>query len=89
MENAEKKLFIWTQTTEDITVVFNTDGDLKKSDVLMSLSSSSIHLSIKGRVLLGGKLGGRIDSSASSYTIDSNKLDFKFSYDRFTYYCDR
>lgn len=69
-----KKNYAWAQTSSDVTAVFTCAEPLKKSDVNLSLSSSSIHLSVKGVPLIGGTLGGSIDPSSSTFTIDNNKL---------------
>lgn len=79
VEEEKKAVYVWTQTSEDVTAVFNLAQRVSKHDVKLSLSPSSVHLSLGGGVLLGGRLGGTIDSSASTYTIDGNKLELTLS----------
>ncbi|EJW81956.1 hypothetical protein WUBG_07131, partial [Wuchereria bancrofti] len=59
----------------DVTAVFTYDEIISKKDVLLSLSATSVHLSVKDVVLIGGILGGSVDPTSSTYTIDDNKLE--------------
>lgn len=68
-----KKRYAWSQTGTDVTAVFTCDETISKKDVLLSLSATSVHLSVKGIILIGGILGGSVDPASSTYTIDDNK----------------
>ncbi|VDM07384.1 unnamed protein product [Wuchereria bancrofti] len=70
-----KKKYAWSQTATDVTAVFTYDEIISKKDVLLSLSATSVHLSVKDVVLIGGILGGSVDPTSSTYTIDDNKLE--------------
>lgn len=68
-----KKKYAWSQTAADVTAVFTCAETISKKDVSLSLSSTSVHLSVKGILLIGGTLGGSIDPTSSTYTIDNDK----------------
>uniref|UniRef100_A0A915PDP3 NudC domain-containing protein 1 n=1 Tax=Setaria digitata TaxID=48799 RepID=A0A915PDP3_9BILA len=70
-----KKKYAWSQTATDVTAMFTCDETISKKDVSLSLSATSVHLSVKGIILVGGTLGGTIDPVSSTYTIDDNKLE--------------
>ncbi|KAM3727630.1 NudC domain-containing protein [Dirofilaria immitis] len=70
-----KKRYAWSQTGTDVAAVFTCDETISKRDVSLSLSATSVHLSVKGTILVGGILGGSIDPASSTYTIDDNKLE--------------
>ncbi|EFO18721.1 hypothetical protein LOAG_09774 [Loa loa] len=70
-----KKRYAWSQTGGDVTAVFTCDETISKKDVSLSLSATSVHLSVKGIILVGGILGGSVDPTSSTYTIDNNKLE--------------
>ncbi|KHN80935.1 NudC domain-containing protein 1 [Toxocara canis] len=74
-----KKAYVWMQDGEDVTAVFNVAENIRKSDVSMSLSGTSIRLAIKGTLLIEGRLGSAVDASASTYTLDKNKLELSLS----------
>ncbi|VDN30692.1 unnamed protein product [Gongylonema pulchrum] len=63
----------------DVTAVFTCAEIISKKDVSLSLSATSVHLSVKGVVLIGGTLGGSIDPTSSTYTIDNDKLELFLS----------
>ncbi|KAL3990937.1 CS domain family protein [Acanthocheilonema viteae] len=70
-----KKRYAWSQTRTDVTAVFTCDETVSKKDVSLSLSATSIHFSVKDMILIGGILGGSVDPTSSTYTIDDNKLE--------------
>ncbi|VDK68737.1 unnamed protein product [Litomosoides sigmodontis] len=75
VEKLTRKRYAWSQTGTDVTAVFTCDETISKKDVSLSLSATSIHFSVKNVILIGGILGGSVDPSSSTYTIDDNKLE--------------
>ncbi|VDK69813.1 unnamed protein product [Onchocerca ochengi] len=77
VETAEltRKRYAWSQTGTDVTAIFTCDETISKKNVSLSLSATSIHLSVNDTILVGGILGGLVDPTSSTYTIDDNKLE--------------
>ncbi|VDD87361.1 unnamed protein product [Enterobius vermicularis] len=75
--DSEKKdaAYIWSQTSEDVTVLFKFPEKIVKDDISLTLDATSIHLVHKGSDLLNGKLGGVVDISSSTFTTDGGKLE--------------
>ncbi|VDN03659.1 unnamed protein product [Thelazia callipaeda] len=70
-----KKKYAWSQTATDVTAVFTCSETVSKKDISLSLSATSIHLSVKDIILISGTLGGSVDPTSSTYTVDNNKIE--------------
>ncbi|MFH4973639.1 hypothetical protein AB6A40_000348 [Gnathostoma spinigerum] len=75
MECDSKKAYVWSQVLESVTAVFSLDEIFTKSDISFSVHPESVNLSVRGQPLLVGKLGGKVDCDASTYTFDKKKLE--------------
>uniref|UniRef100_A0A914WVS8 NudC domain-containing protein 1 n=1 Tax=Plectus sambesii TaxID=2011161 RepID=A0A914WVS8_9BILA len=78
-ESQPNKIYSWTQTADDVTAVFNLRDGIAKTDIKFSLTSNSISLSVADKTLLAGQLSDAVDIDASTWTIESNKLELSLS----------
>jgi len=68
--------YIWSQTTDDVTLSFLVGNEVTKKEVNFSLAGSKIEISLKdGKTLLSGNLEGRIDKDGCSWTLGDSILE--------------
>lgn len=68
--------YIWSQTTDDVTLSFLVGNDVTKKDVDFSLAGAKIEIKLKdGKTLLSGDLEGRIDKDGCSWTLGDSILE--------------
>lgn len=65
--------YLWSQSINDITVELPlAQGVLRSRDVDVNLSSSSIRISVLGKVLIDGSFTNRINPTESTWMIEDN-----------------
>lgn len=71
-----KPPYIWSQTTEEVTLSFLIGKDVTKKDIVFSLAGAKIEIKlIDGTTLLSGNLEGRIDKDGCSWTLADAVLE--------------
>ena len=71
---APSPLYTWTQTSDDVTLVFILPPSIPKSDVHVVLTSDTIHLAIKNRDdLLKGALYRAVDVQMCTWILEDRK----------------
>lgn len=79
--DAEKKdkqdpLYAWTQSLEDVTVVFKLTDGVTKDEVAVKLTPLQFDVSLRdGSLSLKGQLSAKIDVQSSTWSIYGNKLE--------------
>ena len=70
----EKAMLDWTQTSEDLTVSFKVDGDVRSRDIVFHLERQEIVLGLTdGTSFLRGKLFGAVDREGSTWTLETGQ----------------
>lgn len=75
-KNEEKKTlkrYLWTQTNEEIVVKFKLNKDFNKEHLIIKTEDDYVCFKYKETIILEGKLFGIVDSSLTTWTVDSSK----------------
>lgn len=68
---AGKPALRWTQTSEDLTISFKVDDDVRVRDVVCNLQKDEVSLGLSdGTSLLRGTLFGMVDCEGSAWTLE-------------------
>jgi len=68
--------YVWSQTTEEVTLSFLVGKEVTKRDICFSLAGSKIEIRLAdGKTLLSGDLEGKIDKDGCSWTLGDSILE--------------
>ena len=71
---ASVAVYTWTQSSEDVTLVFILPPSTPKTDVHVALTMDTIHLGTKnGKELLKGALYRAVDVQMCTWTLEDRK----------------
>ena len=76
---ADEKTYVWTQTSEDLTVFFSLPSDVTKPDIEYTISGNRLELGIKnGDGLLKGSFFASVDREACTWTLSQENDENKY-----------
>jgi hypothetical protein len=64
----------WTQTPDEVEVAYATRSGTTKKDVAVAFSPQRLEIRVSGTVVLKGDLGGAVDVSGCTWTLDGQNL---------------
>merc|ERR1711957_577972 len=66
----------WQQKGEEIQVRFPTEAKITKKEIVVKFKRTSVHVAIKGEVMMDGALGGAVEVDECTWCIapDGNEL---------------
>ncbi|XP_063703612.1 nudC domain-containing protein 1 [Culicoides brevitarsis] len=67
--------YTWTQTEEDVTIVFDEQPEATKADYVVQVTRDQISIKCKGNVMLQGQLFEKIDPDTTTWSINNRNLE--------------
>jgi len=64
----------WTQTPDEVEVAYATPAGTTKQDVAVVFSPQRLEIRVGGAVVMKGDLGGAVDVSGCTWTLDGQNL---------------
>ena len=78
---AKNDVYSWDQEVDSLSVKFNPfkDGPVRARDIKVEFQPFSIKVTLEGKEILQGKLGGRIDTEQSVWSLCDGILEIELA----------
>lgn len=70
-----KKIYMWTQTKEDVTIKLKLPNNFENSQLIVSTTSSSFNVKYQDDVILAGEFYEVIDNDLTTWTVQNHLLE--------------